>query len=451
MRRPAFYGPASRVRATSGGNATTSLQLCLWKDSSGFSSYFQYRTTSLLYPEVVMRTALFFLSPDHEAQVNFRDRNCRVCAALIFSLLLAGEVLNSHAQSQDAVLTTERPLLEMDLRHYGFNSHVRGKPGHWSVAFVDNEYLVVSLTTLDDPDVGKKAAYLTPAPSHLHAVVLNARTGQKEIVREWATSAFDANLYPVAQGEFLICTGNAIRLLSHDFDLVRELTLSHFSHCTANEVSPSGRSFSIESGLGKQLQRTVMKTESFSPVTTWSDETLNVHFSDTYLVGNCLPKGELCARKFDTSWAPFAFYTADRQTRVRSFLDDSTLVLTTRSGLAVVTIDGNPLLHVKLGSKQSVGQTAMSSRGQRFAVVEMRMRGVTNEFLDMYAFPADDEVVVYSLPERKAIYARKVKGISPWPPFLEHRNRLAISPDGALLAVFDDGILSVYQLPVPKS
>jgi hypothetical protein len=81
----------------------------------------------------------------------------------------------------------------------------------------------------------------------------------------------------------------------------------------------------------------------------------------------------------------------------------------------------------------------------------MKMRGVTYEFLDMYAFPSDDHVTVYSLVEGKAIYARKVKGTSPWPPFTEHRNRLAISSDGALLAVFDDGILSVYHLPVSRS
>jgi hypothetical protein len=339
----------------------------------------------------------------------------------------------------------------MDLRTYGYKSHMRGYRDHWSVAFVDNEYLVVSWTTFDDPEVGRKTGYLTAAPSHLHAIILNARSGQRTTVREWATSTHFSSIRPVANGEFLICTGNAIRLLSHDFDLVRELTLSRFGPCTANEVSPSGKSFSIDSGLSKQVQRTVMKTESFSPVTTWSNEASGVYFSDTYLVGNCVPNGELCARKFDTSWLPITFHTADRPTRAQSFLDDSTLVLKTGNGLAVVTTDGNPLFHVNLGSKQSIGETSVSSGGQRFAVVQMRRRGVTNEGLDMYAFASDDRVLVYSVPERKAIYARKVKGTSPWPFFTEHRNRIAVSSDGALLAVFDDGLLSVYQLAGPKS
>ena len=102
-------------------------------------------------------------------------------------------------------------------------------------------------------------------------------------------------------------------------------------------------------------------------------------------------------------------------------------------------------------SKYSFGSKATSAGGERFAIIEAKMRGVTNEVLDMYAFPSEDRVVVYSLHERTAIYACKVKGTSPWPPWIEHRNRLALSPDGALLAVLDDGILEVYQLPAPKS
>jgi hypothetical protein len=338
----------------------------------------------------------------------------------------------------------------MDLRGYGYKSHVRGLRDSWSIAFEDNEDLVFGWTTFDDPDAGKKTGYLTAAPSHLHALILNARTGQKRIVRDWAVSTFYVNIFPVARGEFLICTGNAIRLLSQDFDLVREFKLSRFGPCTANEVSPSRRTFSIDSGAGEQFQRSVMKIESFTTVTAWSNDAHNVHFSDTSLVGNCGPNGELCSRKFDTSWTPFAFSGADRETRVRCFVNDTTLLLTTRSGLAIVTTDGNPQLHVNLETDQSIGETTLSLGGQRFAVVQMRMRGITNKLLDIYAFPSDDKVVVYGLLEHKAIYARQVKGTSPWPPFTEHRNRLAISPDGALLAVFDDGVVSVYQLPAPK-
>ena len=383
--------------------------------------------------------------------MNFHhQRKHSVWTAVLFSLLVAAPVPYCHAQSKDAAPSTERPLFEMDLRNYGYKSHVRGKRDYWSIAFAENDDLVLGWTTFDDPDAGKRTGYLTAAPSHLHALVLNARTGQKKIAREWAASTFYANIHPVAKGEFLICTGDAIRLLSHNFDVVHELALSRFGPCTANEISPSGRSFSIDTGVGKNFQRGVMSTELFAPVATWSNEARGVHFNDAYLAGNCTPNSELCVRKFDASWVPLVFNTADRHSRVRSFLNESALVLTTRSGLVVVTTEGNLLFHVDLQSKQSIGETTVSSSGQRLAVVQMRMRGVTNEVLDMYAFASDDQVIVYDLLEGKAIYARKVKGTSPWPPFTEHRNRLAISSDGALLAIFDDGMLSVYQLPAPN-
>ena len=383
--------------------------------------------------------------------MNFRDRSHCAWIALILALLLTGSVSDSLAQSQDSVLSAGRPLLEVDLRSYGYKSHVRGTRDYWSIAFVANDDLVLGWTTFDGSDAGKKTGYLTAAPSHLHAVVLNARTGQKKLVRDWAVSTFYANIHPVAKDDFLICTGNAISILSQDFNLIRELALPRFGPCTANEVSPSGRFFSIDSGSGKQFQRSVMKTESLTPVTTWSNDARNVHFSDSSLVGNCAPIGELCVRKFESSWAPFTLSGVDRLTSVLCFVDDSELVLRTRNGLAVVTADGNPVFQVNLESKKSIGETTCSSGGQRFAAVQMRMRGVTNEVLDMHAFPSDDEVVVYDLLEHNAIYMRKIKGTSPWPPFAEHRNRIAISSDGALLAVLDDGILSVYELPVPKS
>jgi hypothetical protein len=59
----------------------------------------------------------------------------------------------------------------------------------------------------------------------------------------------------------------------------------------------------------------------------------------------------------------------------------------------------------------------------------------------------DDHIVVYDLDQRKAIYTRKVKGGSPWIPSFEHRNRIALSSDGTMLTILDNGIIDVYQLP----
>jgi hypothetical protein len=382
--------------------------------------------------------------------VHFHDVKRGFRTASIVGMLFAGSMSNCHAQSQNAVQATGRPLVQIHLRTYGYNPGMRGGHDHWSLAFVGNDELVLGWTTSDDWDAAQKKGYLTPAPSHLHAVVLNARTGQKEIARDWQASTFYANIHPVANENFLICTGKSIRLLSRDFDLVRELPLSRFGPCAENKFSPAGDLFSIDSGLENELKRSVMKVESFAPVATWSKEVRGVHFNDTSLVGNCVPNGALCSRKFDGSWSLFVFPGAAGKTGVLCFVGNSKLVLKTENGLLVTTTDGNLLFPIDIETNQRVGQTACSAGGQRFAVVQMKMRGVTNELLDMYAFPSDDKVIVYDILQQKAIYEREVKGSSPWPPFTQHRNRLAISSDGALLAILDNGDLSVYQLPVPN-
>jgi hypothetical protein len=52
-------------------------------------------------------------------------------------------------------------------------------------------------------------------------------------------------------------------------------------------------------------------------------------------------------------------------------------------------------------------------------------------------------------PELKAIYSIKLKGISPWPTWTAHdyENQLALSPTGRLIAIVNDGVLKVYQIP----
>lgn len=364
----------------------------------------------------------------------------------IVGMLFVGSMSNCRAQSQDAVRSTERPLVHIHLSSYGHKPALRGRRDYWSLAFGENDDLILGWTTFDDWDAAQKKGYLTPAPSHLHAVVLNARSGQRRITRDWPVSTFYANIHPAANEKFLLCTGNAIRLLSRELDLIRELSLSRYSPCAENAFSPSGRLFSVDSGSGHEFRRSVMSAETFGPVATWSKEVRGVHFNDISLFGNCAASGKLCSRTFDGSWSPFVFSGGDGK-GVLCLVGDSKLLLNTRNGMALVTTDGTLLFHIDLKMNQRLGQTACSAGGLRFAVVQMKMRGVTNETLDMYAFPSDDKVIVYDLLEQKSIFEREVKGTSPWPPFMTHRNQLAISSDGTLLAVLDNGELSVYQLP----
>jgi hypothetical protein len=116
--------------------------------------------------------------------------------------------------------------------------------------------------------------------------------------------------------------------------------------------------------------------------------------------------------------------------------------------MAVVTLERAILLNVNLPNKFSFARIATSTGGKRFAYIETEFRG--SRTLD-WASDLDDHVVVYDLDQKNAIYTRKVTGGSLWvPPFVEHRIRIALSPDGTLLAILDSGLIDVYQLPAPN-
>jgi hypothetical protein len=105
------------------------------------------------------------------------------------------------------------------------------------------------------------------------------------------------------------------------------------------------------------------------------------------------------------------------------------------------------LLQARLPENGRFGPAARASANGRFATAEQRMRGVTSDFWDLSAFPADDRVVVFDLVRRQAIFAVKVDGNSPWPPFHQHKNRIALSQNGDLLAILSDEVLNIYPLP----
>ena len=417
-----------------------------------FSFIFNPVTVKPIYPELAHELHL------HTVRMNLHRRERNIVKALGLGLLVAASLVPVQAQSQgsEPAFSRDRPLYEMDLRKYGFAPLVSGRRDFLSLDFADANRLVFAWTTADNPRADKKKG--PHRPSHLHAVFLDARTGQEQDIREWPSSSFYATIYPVRERKFLICTGNAVRLLSREFDVVHEETPPSSTSCLNNQISPSGRSFSVASGVGADYHATLMDVESFQPLATWSNEAMNVHFTDTFLVGSCRPDFEVCIRKLGQPWEPFHFAGTDQQMKDSKpkfavLVNQSAMVIGTAKELAVVTVEGTLVFPLNLPTKLFAQTTRVSPGGDRFVVLLGRMRGLRNERLDMSPLVSDDHLVVYSLTERKAIYALKVKGDSPWPSWTahDHRNLLALSPDGALLALVNDGMLTVYRLPAGKS
>jgi hypothetical protein len=388
-----------------------------------------------------------------DPETNRRETEKIVGRALVLFLLFVVPLVSGQTNSQSIEPEPSRDhvLLKIDVRKFGYKPPGIEQPDRLSLAFTESNDIVVAWTTLDDLHSKKKTRSNTPVPSHLHALVLDARTGQKEHGGEWPSRYLEATISPVGKENFLICVGDEIRLLSSDFTTVRDQVLSAPTTCLGLRMSPSRHSFSTrtESGADNNL----IDAESFQSLAQWSShEAIHVHFTDTVLAGACRPDFDLCFREFNQHWQPFHVdgIMQDVKTYGKhpAFVNDTTLSTADGGKMAVVTLEGAILINVNLPKKFSFTQIATSTGGQRFAYIETEERG--SRALDMSS-DFDDHVVVYDLGQKKAIYTRKLNGGSPWIPPFERRNRIALSADGTFLAILVDGIIGIYQLPAPRS
>lgn len=376
------------------------------------------------------------------------------------TLILAGVALVCAVRAQDPEPSSrkDRPRLEVDLQKLGYDTARSTWRSPKFVDFTDASHLAVAWVTLDDPTLADKAGPLTARPAHLHAIVLDATTGQKLGGQAWSTPSTPVRFLGGRDGKLLTCTGNVLRLFSPNFEVLREQNLPNDRGCLGQRpgwgISPSRRSLllSFFLGRGQGNQNTLLDAETFSFIARWTENPLIENMSDHWLLASCGPKREACIRGIDKPWQPFLPAGIDKDMNnawlySTRFVNDDTLVVGQRNKMLVVAADGTQLFHVELGKKRSVEGAVTSVGGERFAVIEDKERGLTSQPLDISAFPSNDRAVVYSIPDHRAIYSVKVKGTSPWPPWEAHTNQLALSPDGTLLAVITDGILRIYRLP----
>jgi hypothetical protein len=377
-------------------------------------------------------------------------------------LIVAGVALVCvvRAQNPDPSLSRDRPLLELNLRKFGYDTSSATRRLRKFVDFTDSGHLAVAWLTFDDPTLADRTGPLTARPAHLHVLVLNATTGQKVGMQTWSTPSTPVRFLAARDGKFVTCTGNVLRLFSPSFEVIRELALPNDHACLSQfsgnnqwgiprwGISPSRRSLLLSVPSGKGYENKLLDLETLAVLATWAENLRIENISDHWLVAPCGQKQAVCIRRIDQPWRPFQATSVDNDSRLQpiGFANDNTLVMGWNK-LAVTTVDGEQLFHVELPKKLSIEAPVTSSGGNRFAVIEDRERGLTNKTLDMDAFASNDRAVVYSIPDHGAIFAIKIKGTSPWPPWENHVNELALSPDGGLLAVVTGATLKVYRLP----
>jgi hypothetical protein len=353
------------------------------------------------------------------------------------------------------------PLWKTDVRQFGYESFPRKmvRAIGLSVAFIDNSHLAIAWI---DPDRTKNNKHREPRlgdAAHARVVVVDASTGRKEVEKEWPTQfAYRSPvLASLSDGTFMVCTDDALRIVSATLNLVKEQELPSRSECIP---SPSGRTLLIITLSEHSAQLKLMHTQTFEIVSSWTEQLAagamsvsETKISDHWLLGYCGTPIEICVRRIDEGWHPLRVTgiqtsVTDKRRRISaSFISDEVLAIRDKV-TTLATVNGSMLFQISTVDKHLFGSSPVSSsNGERFVLAEGRLRGIESEPLDMYPFYADDRATVYDIRDRHSDLSLKLRGTSPWTPWHTIFNVLALSPDGSSLALISDGVLEVFAIP----
>jgi hypothetical protein len=396
------------------------------------------------------------LTGTREIEMKTHLLNPKSVAVVLVAIALA-LTGNAHTQNPDPLFSKDKPLFEVDARKFGYErfSGKKAVPVGILVDFTDAGHLALAWAMPDTVSTAKNASQQSPRAAHLHVLLLDAKAGSKLGEAQWSIPSPSFGFFGLRDGKFLACTGNVFRLFSAGLEVLREEALLGDNSCPhfrpGYGISPSRRSLLLSRAVKGSRQMELRDTQTFAVVSKWTEDSeRTTGVSDRRIAGACGQPPSVCLRDLEQPWRQLdvalektSFATFNRAPAV--FANDDTLIVEGNL-LAVATVQGAVLFTVGLPKGRFV-VSAIPSGGDRFAAIEDRMRGLRSEPLDMYPFQSDDRVVVYSISGRRAIYALKLEGTSPWTPWAIHANDVAISPDGNLLAVVSDGVLKVYGLP----
>lgn len=339
------------------------------------------------------------------------------------------------------------PLWKVDLQQLGYVRPIRV-----SLAFIDSRHVAIAWIS---PDRKQNKEPKWGDAAHVHVVVLNGTTGQKEAEKAWPTrfTGWNPALAGASDNSFIICTDDALRLLSTSLDVVREHHLPGRSTC---KPSPSGHTILVVSLSESSRQLTVMDSATFKASSEWTEQRQSseeaIATSDAWLLGYCGKPTELCVRRFGGSWRALHVpgvetQTTDQRRIPASFINNETLAIRDKT-TTLATVEGSTLFHVSPSDKRlSPSRVVPSSNGETFAIVEERLRGAKIEEFDMYPFYADDRVAVYGIRDHDNEFSLKLQGTSPWTPWHTVDNVIALSPDGDSLGLVSDGVIEVFAIP----
>lgn len=321
------------------------------------------------------------------------------------------------------------------------------------LCFVDETTLVATFFTRERAENLAQRGSTDPfRPLRLHAVFLDARTGEVRTRHEWATPSPAAGVVACYDGRIVLRIGERITLYSKQLEPIAELVLpsrpppQEYIQVWNHLTSPNEREillfdYSISLWIDSdnlEIVRTWEYGKLFDSPRQWGWPSIS---------SNSLARAvdrlhtEIWLRPLDGPWRKVCGPPV--RCGEPHFVSNDLFVSVKAQELSLIRTDGRVVfaegfdgrLHLKSGPHSSAD-------GNRFAVALFDKKG-GNAFLDiMPAFPLN-RVMVYDIPAARWVYTLDAKPLNIDEENLES---IALSPDGSLLAIMGRGIVKVYEI-----
>jgi hypothetical protein len=357
------------------------------------------------------------------------------------------------------------PARSVDLRLLGYPRSL-SKRETWAlylsapVSFSDDSTVIASfLTPADGTTLARRGQPNSPLPMKLHGVFLEATTGEVRATREWLTGHPAGGVVAASGGRFTVLTSGAMALYSPNLELLKKVTFSseQESHLWNFYPSPSGRSVLLEYHNPETSFQWV-DVSSFQPGRIWKGSLGGVSISDHEIAFSkesyTAPEGvthEILLQALDGYQQALCRvrlgYDSDIGCGTPEFISDEVLALWNPHRFSLILAAGGGVLFTA-GFRQDewIGPRLLrpSADGKRLAVAVSAHKG-GSEILDIDYHSVLKRIMVFDIPNRQCVYTldakkQKIKTISG----------LALSPDGSLMAILEDGIVEVYRLPATE-
>lgn len=375
-----------------------------------------------------------------------------VPARLVLVVLLLLVAIDEAAAQVPKV---DSPAWVTDLKTLGYPAHLTesfskafGFPPA-TLAFADPEHLVATFISSDPGTPSEQPGRPESFKLRLHAVVFDSRTGKVRTTRDWSTPNANDGMIAAHNGEVVIRAGDRLILYTTNLEPLKKTDTA--PNHRPNEglfkvfTSPTGHFVLLEFLRGNGREYTWMDADNLETLHSFSDSLFPVSISDKEIVG---------WRRIATREVEFVIEKPGEPGRViplskhRSndliFVNQDTFVTgADNSRMALIQADGTLIETITPHNHDFLSRVTPSADGYRFGFTGSSIRNRWEILSPHDQWEYVRRVIVYDISARAFICDLKVRHSAKNQEF-----RLALSPNGEMLAFLDGGSLKVYHLPL---